>query len=156
MSNVAFILQLPEGLNLLCPFTNMAQTGITIMPQEYTSYKNHSHAPCYNPTSMDEYNPIEVNRRPPQGPYKPSRNRKSPLMWGLLMIFLITLVATVYLTYSVVRGATAARFGLSTPPGLSLNEIPAFGPGSILMYLSRKEVDPHPFHGMVQIVSPSW
>jgi LCP family protein required for cell wall assembly len=48
----------------------------------------------------------------------------NPVLWGLLVIFLITLAATVFLTYSVVHDATAARYGLTTPPVLSVTEPP--------------------------------
>ena len=48
----------------------------------------------------------------------------TPVMWGLLGIFLITLVATVYLTYSVVHDAAASRLGANNPEGLSINEQP--------------------------------
>ena len=46
----------------------------------------------------------------------------NPVLWGLLGIFLITLCATVYLTYTVVRNATAARINQTTHPELSLTE----------------------------------
>jgi LCP family protein required for cell wall assembly len=49
----------------------------------------------------------------------------TPVMWGLLIVFLVTLSVTVYLTYAVVRGATAARYSLSTPPQLVLTEPPS-------------------------------
>ncbi len=78
---------------------------------------------------MDEFNPIEMDRRSNQEPHKPAHKTMSPVLWGLLFVFLITLVATVYLTYTVVRGATGTLFGLRTPAGLSLNEIPEFGQG---------------------------
>jgi LCP family protein required for cell wall assembly len=48
----------------------------------------------------------------------------SPVMWGLLLIFLVTLAATVYLTYSVVRNAAASHLSASNLPGLSLTEQP--------------------------------
>jgi LCP family protein required for cell wall assembly len=50
----------------------------------------------------------------------------SPVLWGLLVVFIVILSATVYLTYTVVRGATASQFGLRTPEGLALGEIPEF------------------------------
>jgi LCP family protein required for cell wall assembly len=98
------------------------------MPQEYNSYQNQYQSTCYNPTSMDEYNPIETNRRPAQEPSRSSHITMNPVLWGLLVIFLITLSATVYLTYTVVRGATASQFGLSNPSGLSLTEVAAGQP----------------------------
>jgi LCP family protein required for cell wall assembly len=48
----------------------------------------------------------------------------SPVMWGLLVIFLVTLTATVYLTYSVVHDAAASHLNASNLPGLSLTEGP--------------------------------
>jgi polyisoprenyl-teichoic acid--peptidoglycan teichoic acid transferase len=73
---------------------------------------------------MNEYNPIEANQRPAQPSSRPSRMTMNPVLWGLLVIFLITLSATVYLTYSVVRNATAARDNLTTPPAFSLTAAP--------------------------------
>jgi LCP family protein required for cell wall assembly len=46
----------------------------------------------------------------------------NPVLWGLLVIFMITLSATVYLTYSVVRSATAERISRTNSQGLSLSE----------------------------------
>ncbi|HSB64941.1 MAG TPA: LCP family protein [Anaerolineales bacterium] len=94
------------------------------MPQEFSIPRTQKRSPCYNPTSMDKYNPIIGNRRPPAIAQRTSRFTKSPVMWGLLVIFLITLTATVYLTYSVVHDAAASRFNNSNLPGLSLNEQP--------------------------------
>jgi LCP family protein required for cell wall assembly len=48
----------------------------------------------------------------------------SPVLWGLLIVFVITLSATAYLTYSVVRGATEQSYGSSNPPELSITEAP--------------------------------
>jgi LCP family protein required for cell wall assembly len=45
----------------------------------------------------------------------------NPVLWGLLVVFIITLFATVYLTYSVVRDSTAASFSPNNP-GFSLTE----------------------------------
>jgi LCP family protein required for cell wall assembly len=45
-------------------------------------------------------------------------------MWGLLAIFFVTLVATVYLTYSVVHDAAASHLGSSDLPGLSITDQP--------------------------------
>ena len=78
---------------------------------------------------MDEYNPIEINPRKAQGSRGSSHLTMSPVLWGLLVVFLVTLFATVYLTYTVVRDATAARYGLNNPPALSLTEAPEFQPG---------------------------
>jgi polyisoprenyl-teichoic acid--peptidoglycan teichoic acid transferase len=78
---------------------------------------------------MDQYNPIESNRSPAPGPNKPTKRTMSPVLWALLGIFVLTLIATVYLTYTVVRGATAARLGGSSLGGLSLGEMPEFQPG---------------------------
>jgi LCP family protein required for cell wall assembly len=96
------------------------------MPQEFTSSRNQFHSPCYNPTSMNEYNPIEINQRTTQQPRKSSHITMTPVLWGLLVVFLITLIATVYLTYTVVHDATAARFDITTPEALSFNESPEF------------------------------
>jgi polyisoprenyl-teichoic acid--peptidoglycan teichoic acid transferase len=92
------------------------------MPQQLTSSQTQLPSPCYNPTSMDEYNPIDYDRRSSQVPGASTRIKMNPVLWGLLGIFLITLCATVYLTYSVVRNATAARYSQTTPPALSLTE----------------------------------
>ena len=94
------------------------------MPQEFISSQTQKHSPCYNPTSMDEYNPIEVNPRSAQSPRRSSHITMNPVLWGLIAIFLITLSATVYLTYSVVRDATAARYNPNNPPALSITEPP--------------------------------
>jgi LCP family protein required for cell wall assembly len=96
------------------------------MPQEFTSSRNQFHSPCYNPTSMNEYNPIEINQGTTQQPRKSSHITMTPVLWGLLVVFLITLIATVYLTYTVVHDATAARFDITTPEALSFNESPEF------------------------------
>jgi len=48
----------------------------------------------------------------------------SPVMWGLLVIFIITLSATIYLTYSVVHDAAASHLNALNIPGLSLTEQP--------------------------------
>ena len=45
-------------------------------------------------------------------------------MWGLLVIFLVTLAATVYLTYSVVHDAVAARNNPSNPQSLTISDNP--------------------------------
>jgi LCP family protein required for cell wall assembly len=71
---------------------------------------------------MDEINPAEIEPRPYHKPRRSSRLQMNPVLWGLLAVFIITLAATVYLTYSVVRGATVDSFGQSTPPSLSISE----------------------------------
>ena len=96
------------------------------MPQEFTTSRTQFHSPCYNPTSMDEYNPIDVNQKPSQQSPRFFHIRMNPVLWGLLIVFLIVLAATVYLTYTVVHDATAARFEVTTPDALSLNESPVF------------------------------
>ncbi|OGO65328.1 MAG: hypothetical protein A2029_04300 [Chloroflexi bacterium RBG_19FT_COMBO_47_9] len=78
---------------------------------------------------MNEYNPIEVNQRPTQQSPKFFHVRMNPVLWGLLVVFLIILAATVYLTYTVVHDATAARFEITTPDALSLSESPNFPSG---------------------------
>jgi LCP family protein required for cell wall assembly len=75
---------------------------------------------------MNQYNPIETNRRFGDEPRRSSHIKMSPVLWGLLAVFLVILTATVYLTYSVVRGATASQLGRGTQASLSLNEIPEF------------------------------
>jgi polyisoprenyl-teichoic acid--peptidoglycan teichoic acid transferase len=77
---------------------------------------------------MNEYNPIEINQRPPQQSPKFFHIRMNPVLWGLLVVFLITLAAAVYLTYTVVHDATAARLDNTTSEDLSLNDTPAFQP----------------------------
>jgi LCP family protein required for cell wall assembly len=94
------------------------------MPQDFISSQNQIHAPCYNPTSMDEYNPIEVNSRSPRVSPGSGRKKMNPVLWGLLIVFLVTLTATVYLTYSVVHDAAASHLSLTTPPAFSLTESP--------------------------------
>jgi LCP family protein required for cell wall assembly len=94
------------------------------MPQELFSSRNQIHAPCYNPTSMDKYNPIEGNSQSLHLSRNSSRLKMNPILWGLLFVFLVTLTATVYLTYSVVHDAAASRLGLATPPGFSATESP--------------------------------
>jgi LCP family protein required for cell wall assembly len=71
---------------------------------------------------MDEYNPVEINPKPSPRRKSSSQIKMSPVLWGLLFVFMITLSATVYLTYSVVRGATAESYSQNTEPGLSLTE----------------------------------
>jgi LCP family protein required for cell wall assembly len=93
---------------------------------------------------MDEYNPIDVNRRPSQEPRRSSRITMTPVLWGLLFIFLITLVATVYLTYTVVYGATSARLGLSAPEDLALGESPEFESGVNITTPLQGENGPQP------------
>ena len=73
---------------------------------------------------MDKYNPIEGNRRLIASTRRPSRINMTPVMWGLLGIFLITLAAAVYLTYTVVHNAAEARLSGVSVPGLSLTEQP--------------------------------
>jgi len=48
----------------------------------------------------------------------------TPVMWGLLAIFLVTLTATVFLTYSVVRDVAASRLGTNNSSGLSISDNP--------------------------------
>jgi LCP family protein required for cell wall assembly len=79
--------------------------------------------PCYNPTSMDKYNPIIGSHRSVPTNQRSLHITMNPVMWGLLVIFIITLSATVYLTYSVVRDATASRLN-NNLPGLSITESP--------------------------------
>jgi LCP family protein required for cell wall assembly len=74
---------------------------------------------------MDEYNPVDINQRPSRRRRDSSQFKMSPVLWGLLFIFLVTLSATVYLTYSVVRGATAESYSQSTEPVLALTEPPS-------------------------------
>jgi LCP family protein required for cell wall assembly len=92
------------------------------MPQQFISSQSQKPSLCYNPTSMDEYNPIDFDRKASQTPRGSSRIKMTPVLWGLLGIFLITLCATVYLTYAVVRSATAARINQTSLPGLSITE----------------------------------
>jgi polyisoprenyl-teichoic acid--peptidoglycan teichoic acid transferase len=73
---------------------------------------------------MDKYNPIIGNRRTATTSQRPSRFTMTPVMWGLLVIFVITLAATVYLTYSVVHNAAASRLNGNNLPGLSLTDQP--------------------------------
>ena len=69
---------------------------------------------------MDRYNPIDMNLKPAQASLRRTRRKMTPVLWGLLVIFLITLVATAFLTYSVVKDAVAARTGINLP-GFSLS-----------------------------------
>lgn len=95
------------------------------MPSQLYTKQTQLPSTCYNPTSMDEYNPIEIDRRPTQEPRSSSHITMNPVLWGLLVIFLITLSATVFLTYTVVRDATAARYNLTNPPSFSVTESPS-------------------------------
>jgi LCP family protein required for cell wall assembly len=92
------------------------------MPQLYNISRSQLPSTCYNPTSMDDLNPIEVEQREYRKPRRSSQFKMNPVLWGLLVVFLITLAATVYLTYSVVRGATVDSFNQPTQPSLSINE----------------------------------
>jgi LCP family protein required for cell wall assembly len=92
------------------------------MPQQFITSKSQIPSPCYNPISMEQYNPIDSDRRSSQSQRGSARIKMTPVLWGLLGIFLITLCATVYLTYSVVRNATAARINQTTLPALSITE----------------------------------
>ena len=94
------------------------------MPQQFITTRIQTPATCYNPTSMDEYNPIDIDQRSSHRRGGSQPFRMNPVLWGLLIIFLITLSATVYLTYSVVRGATAESYSQSTEPPLSLSGAP--------------------------------
>jgi polyisoprenyl-teichoic acid--peptidoglycan teichoic acid transferase len=94
------------------------------MPQQFNTSRFQTASTCYNPTSMDDYNPVETNPRPSRRRRDSSQIRMSPVLWGLLVVFLIMLAATVYLTYSVVRGATAESYVQGTEPVLSLTEAP--------------------------------
>src|SRR4030066_1229621 len=114
------------------------------MPSQLYTTRTQLHSPCYNPNSMDECNPIEVNQRTTQEPRRFSHIKMSPVLWGLLVVFLITLTATVYLTYSVVRDATAARFSVSTPPGLTLTESPDIQAGINITAPLQAENGPAP------------
>ncbi len=94
------------------------------MPQVFITRRTQSRSPCYNPNSMDKFNPIIGNRRTGTTKQRTSRITMNPVMWGLLAIFLVTLSATVYLTYSVVRDAAASHLGTNNLPGLSLTDQP--------------------------------
>jgi len=72
---------------------------------------------------MDRYNPIENPRKNSSSSHDSFPRKISPVMWGLLAVFIVTLAATVYLTYSVVRNVTAAR-GNNSLTGPSLDETP--------------------------------
>lgn len=78
---------------------------------------------------MNEYNPTDLNQPPVQQTPRYFHIRMSPVLWGLLVVFLIILAATVYLTYTVVHDVTAARYGINTPEALSLNDSPEFPAG---------------------------
>src|SRR4030066_2427061 len=92
------------------------------MPRQLYTTRTQVPSTCYNPTSMNNYNPIEIKRRSAPETSTTSRIHMSPILWGLLVVFLIILIATVYLTYSVARDSTAARLYLNNP-GLSLTEV---------------------------------
>ncbi len=94
------------------------------MPQQFSSSQSQISSPCYNPNSMDEYNPIDYGRRSTQAPRGKAGIKMNPVLWGLLGIFMITLCATVYLTYTVVQNATAARIKQTTQPELSITGAP--------------------------------
>ena len=92
------------------------------MPQQFNSSQSQLSSPCYNPISMDEYNPIDYGRKQTRTSRGSAGIKMNPVLWGLLGIFLITLCATVYLTYTVVRNATAARINQTSHPELSITE----------------------------------
>jgi polyisoprenyl-teichoic acid--peptidoglycan teichoic acid transferase len=92
------------------------------MPQQFIISRKQIPSTCYNPTSMDEYDPINPNRRNSRRSPRSTRFHMNPVLWGLLIIFMIMLSATVYLTYSVVRGATAESYAQSTQPSLNITE----------------------------------
>jgi LCP family protein required for cell wall assembly len=73
---------------------------------------------------MDRYNPIENPRKSSQTSHGSSKIKMSPVMWGLLVVFIVTLAATVYLTYSVVRHVTAARSENNPLTGPSITDAP--------------------------------
>jgi LCP family protein required for cell wall assembly len=114
------------------------------MPQEVTTSQNQLHSPCYNPTSMNEFEPIDLNQRPVQQSPKFFHIRMNPVLWGLLLVFLIILAATVYLTYSVVHDATAAHYGITTPDTLTLNNPPEFPVGVNITAPLQSENGPAP------------
>jgi polyisoprenyl-teichoic acid--peptidoglycan teichoic acid transferase len=97
------------------------------MPSQLYTTRNQFQSTCYNPKSMEEYNPIEGNQISSQPPRRVTKATKSPVLWGLFFVFLITLSATVYLTYTVVRTTTAGSIGLDAESPLSLVDNP---PGS--------------------------
>ena len=82
------------------------------MPSQLYTTRNQFQSTCYNPKSMEEYNPIEGNSISGQQPRRVTKATMSPVLWGLLFVFLVTLSATVYLTYTVVRATTAESIGL--------------------------------------------
>lgn len=92
------------------------------MPQQFSISRSQLPSTCYNPTSMEEFNPTEPTRRTDRRPRRSSTLKMNPVLWGLLVVFIITLAATVYLTYSVVKGATTESLVQSTKPALSLTE----------------------------------
>ncbi len=94
------------------------------MPQQFNTPRFQTTSTCYNPTSMDDYIPEETNPRPSRRREGSSHIKMSPILWGLLLVFLIMLSATVYLTYSVVRGATAESYTQGTQPALALTNAP--------------------------------
>lgn len=94
------------------------------MPQHFTSSQSQTASPCYNPNSMDEYNPIDYDRKQTRGSRGAAGIKMNPVLWGLLGIFLITLCATTYLTYSVVKNATAAHSNQNTQEALTVTESP--------------------------------
>jgi LCP family protein required for cell wall assembly len=114
------------------------------MPQEFIKFRTQLQSPCYNPTSMNEYNPIEINQGTSQPSRKFSHITMTPVLWGLLVIFLIILIATVYLTYTVVHDATAARLDSTNLQALSLTEAPNFEPGVNITAPLQSENGPSP------------
>jgi hypothetical protein len=93
---------------------------------------------------MNEYNPIEINQGTSQPSRKFSHITMTPVLWGLLVIFLIILIATVYLTYTVVHDATAARLDSTNLQALSLTEAPNFEPGVNITAPLQSENGPSP------------
>jgi len=93
---------------------------------------------------MNEYNPIEINQGTPQQSPRFFHIRMNPVLWGLLVVFLIILAASVYLTYTVVHDATAARLDSTSQEALSLNDTPAFQPGVNINEPLQSENGPAP------------
>jgi len=94
------------------------------MPGQLYTTQAQLDSPCYNPTSMDKYDPIVVNRKSSRRILGFPHITMTPVLWGLLAVFIITLAVTVYLTYTVVHDATAARFGVTNPASIELGENP--------------------------------
>ncbi len=90
------------------------------------------YAPCYNRTDLDNFNTMEP--RPPRRA-RPS-TKMTPVMWGLLIAFIIALGITAFLTYAAVRQMR------NDPITIQLPQLPGIEPGVIELPQIDLDTDP--------------